>query len=56
VQENPTTKVSPGVDAEGNHVNVTAADAYAQIKAEHDQAVRDASAFEAAVTCFIGRG
>ena len=54
--EQPDTMVATGYDADGQPIYESITDALASIEAERAQAVRDADAFAAAVSCFARRG
>jgi len=55
-QETPDAEVSPGLDADGEPIRQTIAEALQSIEIERQQAVRDAEGFAAAVSCFLRRG
>lgn len=52
----PDARVATGVDEDGAIVYGTAAEAYETARVEHEQALKDTEAYEAAVNCFIGAG
>ncbi len=54
--EQPDAQIAIGFDADGQPIYQPIADALASIEAERAQAVRDADAFGAAVSCFARRG
>lgn len=55
-ESQPDTPVLVGYDAEGNPVMSTLADAHAESQAQLARDLNDAKAYEAAITCFLGRG
>lgn len=54
--ETPNAPVYLGVDANGEPVRSTLADASEQIQREYDQDLKDAQAYHVAVSCFLGHG
>lgn len=54
--ENPEASIVVGADADGGAVHRTVADEVADIEADLARATTDATAFQAAVNCFLRRG
>ncbi|NMY20833.1 hypothetical protein [Pseudomonas sp. WS 5410] len=53
VSRNPEVMVNSGYDADGNPIKVRAADALAEIEAEHQLGVKEGQSFMAAVKCLL---
>lgn len=56
VESQPDTPVLTGYDAEGQPVKTTLAEAHAESQAQLERDLNDSKAYEAAITCFLGRG
>lgn len=54
--QNPDASIVVGADADGGAVHRTVADEFADIEADLARATTDATAFQAAVNCFLRRG
>jgi len=52
----PDAVIYSGVDADGNPVKTTVAEAADQIRADYERDVHEAGVYEVAATCFLGHG